>query len=73
MASSYSDLSEKKRLYPVISTILKLTAAERKQVEAALTTAAQEQSLEINSTLNSIGSTFETLWGWGTASNPGSS
>eukprot|EP01036_Dinobryon_divergens_P030757 gene30757-40051_t len=73
MASSYSDLSEKQRLYPVISTILKLTAAERKQVELALTAAVQEQSLEINSTLNSISSTFENLWGWGTTANPGSS
>jgi hypothetical protein len=73
MASSYSDLSEKQRLYPVISTILKLTAAEKKQVELALNAAVQEQSLEINSTLNSISSTFENLWGWGTTANPGSS
>jgi len=67
MASSYSDLSEKKRLYPVISMILKLTVAERKQVEQALVTAVEEQSsgLELNSTLNSIGATFENLWGWG--------
>jgi hypothetical protein len=64
MSSSYSDLSEKQRLYPVISMILKLTAAERKQVEHALTTALQEQSggIEINSALSSIGSAF---WGWG--------
>lgn len=69
MASSYSDLSEKKRLYPVISMILKLTAAERKQVEQALATAMEEQSsgLELNSTLNTIGATFENLWGWGSS------
>jgi hypothetical protein len=49
------DASEKRRLYPVIATILKLTSQEMKQVEYAFNVTEQREN-ELQSTLTSIGS-----------------
>jgi cob(I)alamin adenosyltransferase len=49
------DASEKRRLYPVIATILKLTSQEMKQVEYAFNVSEQREN-ELQSTLTSIGS-----------------
>lgn len=70
---SSSDLSEKKRLYPVISTILKLTPNEVKAVEHALRMSEQREN-ELQNTLNNIGtfatSSFGGLWGSVIGSKP---
>eukprot|EP00597_Dinobryon_sp_UTEXLB2267_P010045 CAMPEP_0170098556 /NCGR_PEP_ID=MMETSP0020_2-20130122/495_1 /TAXON_ID=98059 /ORGANISM="Dinobryon sp., Strain UTEXLB2267" /LENGTH=829 /DNA_ID=CAMNT_0010321007 /DNA_START=18 /DNA_END=2507 /DNA_ORIENTATION=- len=67
---SSNELSEKKRLYPVICTILKLTHHERKMIEAVLLAIEEPGAVDINSTLNNItvfaSSSLESLWGlWG--------
>lgn len=63
---SSSDLSEKRRLYPVIATILKLTAAEMRSVEVAFRV-CEERENEFQNTLSSIGSfatsSIGSLWG----------
>jgi hypothetical protein len=53
MAST--DLSEKRRLYPVIATILKLTSQEMKAVESAFQLSAAQDN-ELQNTLSSLGS-----------------
>lgn len=48
-----TELSERKRLYPVISTIMKLTSHEKTSIEAALATAeAQEPIQNLTNTLS---------------------
>ena len=68
---SSSDLSEKRRLYPVIATILKLTGQEMKAIEGAFR-ASEERENEFENTLSSIGSfataSFGSLWGSATSS-----
>lgn len=63
---SSSDLSEKRRLYPVIATILKLTSQEMRDVEAAFQ-ATEERENEFQNAISSIGSfaasSFGSLWG----------
>lgn len=63
---SSSDLSEKRRLYPVIATILKLTSQEMKNVEVAFQV-CEERENEFQNTLASIGtfatSSIGSLWG----------
>jgi hypothetical protein len=48
------EISEKKRLYPVIATILKFTNLEKKQIEDSLST------IENNA---SNANTFDSFWG----------
>jgi hypothetical protein len=52
---SSTDLSEKRRLYPVIATILKLTSQEMKAVESAFQLSAAQDN-ELQNTLSSLGS-----------------
>jgi len=54
MAST--ELSEKKRLYPVISTILRLTTQEKTAIESAMATAESQEP--INTLTNQISSWF---------------
>ena len=67
---SSTEFSEKKRLYPVISMILKLTAEETKLIENTLLVDESAGSAEIaTGTINSIGAlastSFESLFGKG--------
>lgn len=63
---SSTDLSEKRRLYPVIATILKLTSQEMRDIEVAFQ-ATEERENEFQNTISSIGSfaasSFGSLWG----------
>lgn len=59
-----SQLSEKKRLFPVIATILKLTNAEKDSVISAFNHMDDKQEAEIN-TFGAIGSMAENFWGYG--------
>ena len=63
---SSSDLSEKRRLYPVIATILKLTAQEMRSIEVAFQV-CEERENEFQNTITSIGSfassSIGSLWG----------
>jgi hypothetical protein len=59
------DLSEKRRLYPVIAAVLKLTSTEMKAIEVAFQ-ATEDRENEFQNTIASIGtfatSTFGSLW-----------
>ncbi len=59
---SSTDTSEKKRLVPVIATILNLTADEKKAVSSVFA-AEDEQSREINVAISSIGSIATSSFG----------
>ena len=62
MAST--DLSEKKRLYPVIATILKLTAAEKQKIELTMHQIERtESSSDVTEVISSIGESIESWWG----------
>lgn len=65
---SSSDLSERRRLYPVIATILKLTSQETKAIEVAFQV-TEERDNEFQNTLSSIGSFATSSIGsfWGSA------
>lgn len=67
-----SQLSEKKRLFPVIATILKLTSGEKESITAALNEMDSRQDGEIN-TFGAIGSIAESFWGYGATAILGSS
>lgn len=71
---SSSDMSEKRRLYPVIATILKLTAQEMKTIELAFQV-CEERENEFQNTISSIGSFATTSIGslWGSVLGGGSS
>jgi hypothetical protein len=58
------DPSEKQRLSPVISTILKLTSAERAQVDAALRPPDGDLAgTDLGGALGLISSGFGSIWG----------
>ena len=61
---SSSDLSERRRLYPVIATILKLTGQETKAIELAFQV-SEDRDNEFQNTLSSIGS----FWGSATGTS----
>ena len=67
-----SQLSEKKRLFPVIATILKLTNVEKDQIVTALDEMHSKQDGEIN-TFGAIGSIAESFWGYGATAILGTS
>ena len=58
---SSSDHSEKRRLYPVIAMILKLTTQEMGAIEEAFR-AQEERENDFQNTLTSIGSTLGSFW-----------
>ena len=60
MAST--SVSEKRRLLPVIVTILKLTQAEKIMLEDGLNE-IDTDSVEIKNTLNIVTNSWDTLWG----------
>lgn len=57
-----TELSERKRLYPVISTILKLTSQELALIENAFAISEQREN-EFENTFSTITNTFGSLWG----------
>lgn len=59
---SSTDFSERRRLYPVISTVLKFTSQEMKAVEAAFRE-AEARDNELQDTISTIGSFATSLWG----------
>lgn len=64
-----TELSEKRRLYPVIGIILKLSSQELAEIDSTLRV-EEEQGNELNATLDSIGafanSAVESFWSlWG--------
>jgi GRIP domain len=63
--------SERKRLAPVICTILKLTSQERRNIQTALSANEVE---EVEAALSSLGamatSSFQSIFGFGTTTSP---
>ena len=55
------DFSERRRLYPVIATILKLTSQEMLAIENAFLT-IEARDNELQNTLSTIGSSLGSFW-----------
>lgn len=59
---SSKKISEKKRLYPVISTIFKFTEKEIHDIEDSLE-CSEEQDTEISSAISNFATSFSGIWG----------
>ena len=65
-----TEFSERRRLAPVISTILKLTTQEKKAIEAALVASESNDIGSIGTMASTMAtSTFGGLLGWGNAAS----